>query len=379
MQIRIVGDYISHFGELWQRSLEDLILESIEGVLADAHKKVDLIPEDIEAIFLSNMASGLFNSQLHLGAMASGFFEHRPPAMHVEGACASGGLALVAAQLALQSRRYKTVLVIGVEKMTDVSTQEATQFLSTASSYIDEFGSTFPALYALVASAYMHKFSVTRDQLSSVSVKNHLHALTNPNAQFKKKVSLEQVNASSIVASPLRLLDCSAVSDGSSAVILSTNSKKEYSQFPHISGFGHGQDTISLAARSSLTSFDSTKRAAAQAYTQAKISPDQVTFAEVHDCFSIAELVAGEDLGFFKVGTAALATFQGKTTYGGKVVINPSGGLKACGHPVGATGVKQVAFLSHLLLQHRNKTVTHALAHNVGGSGATATVQIISL
>lgn len=367
MNIKVIGSYIGQFGELWDKSLTDLIKEGVKGVLADAQ----IIPSEIEAIFVANKAGGSFNEQRHLGALVSEQFSHFPPAMRVEGACASGGLAVVTAQQALLSGLYKTVLVLGVEKMTDVSSNQASAILATAASREKEYGSTFPALYAILADYHMHHYGTTREQLSSVVVKNHLHAFDNPKAQFHKKFTLEDVSNSVIVASPLRLLDCSPISDGVSAVILSSKKSKRKTQ---ILGFGHAQDTLALQDRQDLGKLVATQKAAEQAFIQAGLSQKDIQAIEVHDCFSIAEVLATEDLGFFAKGKAAKAIANGQTTYGGKLVVNPSGGLKACGHPVGATGVKQIAYLSSLIEAGQFNLT---LAHNVGGSGATAIVNIL--
>lgn len=367
MNIKVIGNYICKFGELWEKSLTDLIKEGVKGVLADA--QIDL--SQIEAIFVANKAGGSFNEQRHLGALVSEQFKHFPPAMRVEGACASGGLAVVAAQQALLSGLYKTVLVLGVEKMTDVSGSQASAILATAASREKEYGSTFPALYAILANYHMHRYGTTREQLSSVVVKNHLHAFSNPKAQFHKKFTLENVSNSTMVASPLRLLDCSPISDGVAAVILSSKKSARKTQ---VLGFGHGQDTLALQDRQDLGKLVATQKAAKQAFNQSALSQKDIQAIEVHDCFSIAEILAAEDLGFFAKGSAAAAIAENQATYGGQVVINPSGGLKACGHPVGATGVKQVAFLTSLI---ENGQFDRALAHNVGGSGATAVVNIL--
>lgn len=367
MNIKVIGNYVGKFGELWEQSLTDLIKEGVAGVLADAQIK----PESVEAIFVANKAGGSFNQQRHLGALVSEQFSHFPPAMRIEGACASGGLAILAAQQALLSGIYKTVLVLGVEKMTDVSSSETAAILATAASREKEYGSTFPALYAMLANYHMNRYGTTREQLSSVVVKNHLHAFDNSKAQFHKKFTLEEVSNSVLVSSPLRLLDCSPISDGVAAVILSSKSS---SRKTSILGFGHGQDTLALADRSDLGSLLATQKAAKQAFNRSSLNQKDIQAAEVHDCFSIAEILAAEDLGFFAKGQAATAIAAGKATYGGQLVINPSGGLKACGHPVGATGVKQIAFLASLIEAGKFDV---ALAHNVGGSGATAVVNIL--
>ncbi len=363
----ILGKHITKFGELWDRSLEDLLKEAVGGAVADAGVE----RSEIEAVFVANMAAGNFENQAHLGAMVSQMFDHFPPGMRIEGACASGSLALVAAQQAIMSGQYETVLVVGVEKMNDVTTADTTQILASAADVSSEVGSTFPGLYALFAGQYMREFGLNREQLSAVAVQNHGHGMDNPDAQFHKKFTIDQVSNSAKVADPLTMLDCSPITDGAAAVVLTKKSKKGKAQ---ILGFGHGQDSLDIASRKSFTELAATKRAVQQALKSSGVSLDKIELAEVHDCFTIAEIMAIEDLGFFPRGEAGQAVLDGETTYGGKVVVNPSGGLKACGHPVGATGVKQVAYLARMLESGEYKL---ALAHNVGGSGATAVVHIL--
>lgn len=370
MKISILSSHTTDFGELWEASLEGLLTEATLRAVEKAG--VDL--EDIQAVYVSNMAGGAFEGQLHLGAVASNLFPHQPPALRIEGACASGGLAMITAEQALLSGTYDTVLVVGVEKMTDVSASRATEILSGAASMSAEYGSTFPGLYALLAQAHMREFGTTREHLSAVSVKNHRHALQNPHAQFHKEISMEAVSSSALIANPLRLLDCSPLSDGASAVVLST--KKTNERHPYLKAFGHGMDALDLAQRKSLTSLNATRDASMQAFQNASLRPEDIPVLEVHDCFTIAELLALEDLGFYEPGKAGPATLAGETTLEGNAVVNLSGGLKGSGHPVGATGVKQIAFLSELL---RQRAYPRALAHNVGGSGATAVVHILEM
>lgn len=367
MTIAIAGTAITKFGELWDKSLTDLLTEASLGAVKNAR----LEKTDIDAIFVANMAGGSFNNQRHLNALASQLFPHFPPAVRVEAACASGGLALIAAQHALFSGRYKTVLVVGAEKMLDVSTTEATAVLATAADTTEEHGSTFPGLYALLAQMHMQQFGTTRSQLSSVAVKNHAHAAQSPFAQFKNPLTIDQVSRSPLVSDPLRLLDCSPLTDGAAAVVLTA---KSMAGKPIIAGFGQAQDSLSLADRKSLTELSATVQAARQAYQTAGLEPKNIQAAEVHDCFAIAEILAIEDLGFFKKGTGGRATQRGVTKLGSKLVVNPSGGLKGSGHPIGATGIKQVAYLAQRIEQQQFNL---GLAHNVGGSGATAAVHII--
>ncbi len=367
MNISIAGSHTTKVGELWDQGLRDLLKEVVNGAVNQA--EVD--PDQVEAVFVASKAPGEFNQQLHLNALVSQLFEHRPPAMRVEGACASGGLALIAAQQALLSGRYKTALVVGVEKMTDVDAAATTSILSMAADQLQEQGSTFPGLYAVLAQAHMAEFKTTREMLSAVAVKNHRHALKNPKAHFQREFTLEQVGRSPMIAEPLRLLDCSPISDGASAVVLTVRNLKNK---PRILSYGHAQDTLDLASRKSLTSLAATKKAAKQAYKNAGIKPGEIEAAEVHDCFTIAEILAVEDLGFFKKGEGGRAALEKKTTHEGKILINPSGGLKAFGHPIGATGIKQLAYIADLIEQEK---IELGLAHNVGGTGATAVVHIV--
>ena len=366
MKITILGEYITKFGELWDKSLRDLLNEAIVGALRNSRTN----REEIEAVFVGNMGSGVIENQLHLGALASSMFPHYPVGVTIEGACASGGVAMVAAEQGLLSGAYKTVMVVGVEKMTDISGREITEFLSGAADMERERDCTFPALNALLMRAHMEKYGTEREMLSAVSCKNHLHAMSNEEAQFHKKISVAEVNNSELVADPIRLLDCSPVSDGAAAVVMTTRKRKG----PKILGYGQGGDSLTLADRGSLFELEATETAARKCYKMAGLAPNDVQVAEVHDAFTIHEIMAIEDLGFFGMGEGGGATLSGMTTYGGKIVINPSGGLKACGHPVGATGVRQIAYLSRVIRSNKFKI---GLSQNIGGSGATVVVHII--
>lgn len=367
MQITIAGHYTTKVGELWNKGLVDLFQDAIRGSVENAgidHKQID-------QVFIASKAPGEFNNQLHLNALVSQLVGHYPPSMRVEGACASGGLALLAAEQAILSGHCQTALVVGAEKMTDTTPSDATRILSMAANHDSENGSTFPGLYALLAQTHMEKFKTSREMLSAVAVKNHKHALNNPLAQFHREFTLDQVSQSPLVADPLRLLDCSPISDGASAVILTSNKMKNKSK---ILGFGHAQDTLDLASRKDLVTLRATAQAAQKSYQMASVSPDQIQLAEVHDCFTVAEILAIEDLGFFKKGMGGLATLNNKTRLNGKVAINLSGGLKAFGHPIGATGIKQIAYVAQKIEDEGYKL---GLTHNVGGSGATAVVHIV--
>jgi len=374
MKVSITGTGITKFGELWDKSLLDLAFDAGN----EAIKESGLKKEQINALFVGNMLSAKFDSQGHLGPAVAQVLGLVSPAFHIEAACASGGLAIHLAAQAIEAGEYENVLVLGAEKMTDVSTAEAASGLMGAASEEErDAGLTFPGLYALMAQAYFAKYQVSQKDVAYASVKNHLHASLNENAQFGNKITVEQVLKSMEIANPLKLLDCSPISDGAAAVVLS---KKE-SKKPFISASSTKTDTLSLSQRKTLTEIIAAQEAAKSAYRSAGVSPNDIDLAEVHDCFSIAEVIAMEDLSFCKKGEGAKLIKTGKTTIGGKMPVNTSGGLKACGHPVGATGVKQVVEITRQLegrlTKRQVKNPKIGLTHNVGGTGATVVVNII--
>lgn len=374
--IAILGYSQTKFGELWDTSLSDLLRQASNIAI----KNSGLKPSDIDAIYISNMASGNYEFQMHLTSLVSSFFAHHPPAFRLEAACASGGLAVIGATHALQSRAYKNVLVVGAEKMTDVPTSTATKILAGAANVTNEYGSTFPGLYALLAKLYSSRYhlepDLLREALSIISSYAHDHAITNQYAQFRKAISASTISSSTLVADPLRVLDCSPLSDGAAALVLTLDpDKKTYPKLPHLVSAGHAQDTLDLASRSNLPHLTATKRAAELAFNQAKLNVKDISVLELHDCFTIAEILAIEDLGFLPYGTAA-KTLVKTGSYRQGLTINPSGGLKACGHPVGATGIKQIGFISSYL-QSAPKTAKYGLTQNVGGTGGTVIVHII--
>ncbi len=377
MNIYVTGAATTQFGELWGVSPRSLARGSVLPALKDA----DIEPKSVEALYVGNMLSGMLGGQEHLGAFFAEELGLRVPAFKVEGACASGGLALHSAVNSLLSGQYETVVVLGIEKMTDHKPEDvATALMGAGSEEERVAGATFPGLYAILARIHIKEFMTTEEQLAAVAVKNHYHASLNPNAQFHNTLTVEQVMKSSRIADPLKLLDCSPISDGAAAVVLS---RKKTPHAVLIAASVVATDTLGLAQRNSLTELAATREASRKAYTIAGITADDVDVAEVHDCFTIAEVLAMEDLGFFPKGKAAAAIIQGKTTIGDskRLVVNPSGGLKGCGHPVGATGVKQIVELVEQLRgtagARQVKGASVGLAHNVGGSGATAVIHIL--
>lgn len=360
-----------------------LAVQAVHGALSDA----GLEATDVEALFVGNMLSGMLGGQEHLGAFFAEELGLTVPAFKIEGACASGGLAVHNAVNSVLSGQYKTVAVLGVEKMTDHKPEDVATALMGAGNEGERLsGATFPGLYAILARAHMDAFGTTQEDLASVAVKNHYHASLNPNAQFHNTLTIEKVMKSSCVADPLKLLDCSPISDGAAAVIVTSDTKHvSKKKSVRVLASTVATDSLGLAQRKSLLELAATKRAGKNAFEKSGVSPNDIDVAEVHDCFTIAEILAMEDIGFYKKGNAATAIRRGETMLGKskRLVVNPSGGLKGCGHPVGATGVKQIAELVDQLRGRGNgKQVAGAksgLAHNVGGSGATAVVHILTI
>ena len=382
--VAVIGIGLTKFGELWEKSFRGLITEAGIKAIEDA----GISGREIDGIYVGSMSAGRFVGQEHVGALvadSAGLIG--VPSTRVESACASGGLAFRQAYLAVASGMHDMVVVGGVEKMTDVVSAEATNTLATAADQEWEsfFGVTFPALYALIATRHMHEYGTTREQLAQVAVKNHANGVLNPNAHFKRKITLEDVLNSSPVAYPLRLLDCSPVSDGAAAVILCPlkDAKKYTDKIVKIRASGQASDTLALHSREDICTFKSTVLASKMAYKQAKIRSKDVDVAEVHDCFTIAEILAIEDLGFFRKGEGGKAVEEGLTEMDGTIPVNTSGGLKAKGHPVGATGVAQIA---EIVMQLRGeadkrqvKDAEIGLTHNIGGSGASCVVHILEV
>ena len=378
MKVTVAGCGITKFGELWNKSLLDLAQEAAQSALKDA--KVD--PEKIDAVFVGNMLASALHGQNHLGPTVTSLLNLNCPAYSVESACASGGIATNLAYQTLISKKYQNVLVLGVEKMTDSpNSQVALGLMGAASEEERRAGLTFPGLYALLTNVHMQKYKTTRKQLSAVAVKNHHNGKLNPIAQYQSEISLEKAMASQEIASPLNLFDCSPISDGAAAVVLSAQSDST-SQVT-ITASETATDHVAISQRNSQTELLATKIAGRKAYKEANINPAKINLAEVHDCFTIAEIMAIEDLGFCEKGQGGKFTEKGATALSGKIPVNTSGGLKACGHPVGATGVKQIIEITHQLQQKANKRQIKGakvgLAHNVGGSGATAVVHILQI
>ncbi|WP_456472144.1 thiolase domain-containing protein [Methanocaldococcus sp.] len=385
--VAIIGYGQTKFGELWERSFRSLIVEA--GVKAVESAGID--GKDIDEMYIGNMSAGLFVGQEHVASLIVDEAGLNPiPCTRVEAACASGSLALRQAILNIASGNSDIILVGGVEKMTDVV--DPTKAISSASDQEWEalFGATFPSLYAMMANRYMYEYNLTLEELSMWSVIMHEHASKNKYAQFPFKVSLEQVLNSFPVAEPLRLLHCSPVSDGAAALILCEAEKaKEFvseDEIIYIRASTQASDTIALHSREKITELKAAKIAGEKAFKMAKIKPEDIDVAEVHDCFAINGLILLEDLGFCKKGEA------GKIVYNKEIsldtdglVVNPSGGLKAAGHALGATGIRQVGEIYWQLkgdkeVKDRQVEIKngYGLTANVGGTGGTVCVHILS-
>lgn len=382
--VAVIGIGLTKFGELWDKSFRQLIAEAGSRAILDS----GISGGDIDAMYVGSMSSGRFVGQEHIGALvadAAGFSHLHIPSTRVEGACASGSLAVREGYLSIASGINDVVVVGGIEKMNDVSGVAATETLATAADQEWEsfFGVTFPGLYAMIARRHMHEYGTTKKQLAQVAVKNHYNGARNPNAQYQTEIKLETVLNATMVADPLGLFDCSPVTDGAASIVLCAAEKaKKFCSSPvKIIGSGQGSDTLTLHGRDDICTLESTVHAAKMAYKQANITPKDIDLAEVHDCFTIAEICAIEDLGFVKKGEGGKAIENKITTLDGEIPINTSGGLKAKGHPVGATGVAQIVEIVEQLRgkagDRQVKNAKIGLTQNVGGSGATAVVHIL--
>ncbi|EJG08304.1 MAG: thiolase domain-containing protein [Methanofollis liminatans] len=381
--VAVIGVGCTNFGEWWDRSFRNLFVEAGVMAIEDAN----LAGEQIDAMYVGNMSAGRFIEQEHIGALIadySGLATENIPSTRVEAACASGGLAFREAVIAVASGMANIAVAAGVEKMTDVDTSLSTDALAAAADREWEgfVGATFPGLYAMIATDYMHRYPLTREQLAQVAIKNHYNGARNPIAQFQKEITLDTVLNSTMVADPLRLFDCSPITDGAAAVVVAPlEMAKKFTDTPiKVLATAQASDTIALHDRRDISTLDATVAAGNRAFKMAGLERKDIDFVEVHDCFTIAEICAIEDLGFCKKGEAGRLTAEGYTALDGNLPVNTSGGLKACGHPVGATGIKQVY---EAVLQLRGDAGKRQVAgaeigmtQNVGGTGATVAAHI---
>lgn len=380
--VAVIGIGKTAFGAFPDRDLRSLAVEAIGHSIADA----SLSPAAVQAFYLGNFAGPSFVGQNHLApyvGTAAGF--ETIPCTRIEDACASSGSAFFHAWQSVTAGIYDVVVVAGVEKMTSQTTPRVTEILAGAGDMSGEgrAGATFPALFAMIAQRHMHQYGTTREQLAAVAVKNHANGAKNPLAHMRKVITLEQALVGRPIAEPLTVYDCSLISDGAAALVLVPLEHASRYTVRHVRVLGVAQtsDHVALDSKDDITCFPAVKSAGERAYAMAGLGPENIELAELHDCFTIAEIIASEDLGFVEKGSGGPFAAAGCSTIDGRLPINTSGGLKSKGHPVGATGVGQICDLTMQIRgdagdrQVRRHRV--GLAQNLGGSGATCVVTIL--
>lgn len=381
--VAVIGIGKTPFGAFPDRDLRSLAVEAGEKCLRDARVE----PGQVESFYLGNFAGPAFVGQNHLAPYVSNALGIRDvPATRIEAACASSGSAFFHAWTEVAAGVFDLVMVVGVEKMTSQPTARVSQILAEAGDCSGEMkaGSTFASLFAMIARRHMHDFGTRKEHLAAVAVKNHAAGALNPDAHMRKCITLEQAMAAKPIAEPLNLYDCSLISDGAAAVLLAPLERApEFTDRPvRVLGVAQASDYVALDQKPDITTFPAVRRAGEKAYTMAGVKPSAIQFAELHDCFTIAEIIATEDLGFVARGHGGPYAFEGCTSLHGARPVNTSGGLKAKGHPVGATGAAQIC---DLVLQIRGQAGERqlkrhelGLAENLGGSGATCVVTILA-
>ncbi len=381
--VGIIGIGQGKFGIRSDASLRELAFEAVQACLEDAELPLD----EVESMVVS-IASDELSLALQPSAQVTDYLGFYPkPSFRVEGACASGSMAVRTGWMNVASGLADLVLVVGAEKMTEAPTPEVTEVLGRAGDFLWEypFGMTFPGYYAMIARAHMAKYGTTEEQLASVAVKNHYYGSMNPYAHMRKEITLDKAMNSFVVADPLKLYDCCLISDGAAAILLASEDwTREAAKSPvWIRGLGLGTGSLSLAHRTDLTTLEATVEAATQAYDMAGVAPKDVDVAVVHDCFTIAEIVAYEDLGFCPKGEGGRWAEDKRTYIGGEIAVNVDGGLKSKGHPVGTTGVSMAVEITKQLRGEAEvgRQVDGArigLSHNVGGNGQHSAVHVFS-
>ena len=381
-QVAVVGIGKTAFGAFPDRDLRSLAVEAGQKALENARAK----SSQVEAFYLGNFAGPSFVGQNHLAPyVAAGMGITGIPATRFEAACASSGAAFFHAVSAVAAELYDVILVTGVEKMTSQPTPKVTEILAGAGDLCGEVraGATFPALFAMIARRHMYQYGTTREQMAAVAVKNHANGAKNPLAHMRKVITMEQALNGKPISEPLTVYDCSLISDGAAAVLIVPFERaSEFTDKPvRVLGISQASDNVALDEKEDITTLRAVKISAEKAYKMAGMKPDDIQFAEVHDCFTIAEIVAIEDLGFVKKGEGGPYSLAGKTCIQGERPVNTSGGLKAKGHPVGATGVGQICDVVQQIRgeadERQVKRNSVGLAQNLGGSGATSVVTIL--
>ncbi|EMA37227.1 thiolase domain-containing protein [Halobiforma nitratireducens] len=382
MTVQIAGVASTQFGEHPSSSTRELFTDAALAALADA----SLSPGDIEELYAGNFIGDLIDDQAHVGAMLADYVgARRAASMRTESACASASSAARCGVHAIEAGNADVALVGGVEMMHASGIQEVTDALANAADneYENAAGLTFPGIYALMAQVYMDEFGVGHEELAAVAVKNYENGTANPIAQRQEETDVESVLESPPVAAPLHLQDCCPVTDGASAAVLVSEEYAEDRGLEtevSVAGSGQASDSLALQDRPDLARTRAAERAAEDAYERAGVSPEDVDVVELHDCFTIAEILAVESLGFFERGEGARGAVDGETAVDGRIPVNTSGGLLAKGHPVGATGVAQIVEITKQLEgRHPNQVADPriGLSHTVGGSGASCVVTVL--
>ncbi len=378
-KVCVLGAGSTKYGKL-NDSIADITTQASVMAIEDA----GIDPKEVKAAYISNVF-GVADKQVHLGpVLMSNLGISDRPSLSIESACGSGSVSFREAYANVAAGFYDCLVVTGVEKVTHTGTEWTTTYFTYCSDFFYEgqSGASFPGLFASMARAYLTEFDATEEDLARVAVKNHKNGMLNPKAHLQKEITLDDVMNSPVVASPLKLYDCCPFSDGASSVILCSEkfAREQGGSYVEVIGSGRGGSPAALQGRDRLTTIPSTKIAAEAAYKMAGITPEDIDFAEVHDCFTIAEVVDTEDLGFFEKGTGFQAVREGKTDLNSDISINPSGGLKSKGHPIGATGVGQVVEVyDQLTGRAGRRTVKDArigLTHNFGATGASCAVHL---
>src|SRR5580693_1393649 len=380
--VAVIGIGKTAFGAFADRDLRSLAVEAGRKAMENAH----VSPSQVEAFYLGNFAGPSFVGQNHLAPYIAGAMGITGvPATRFEAACASSGSAFFHAVSGVASGLYDLVMVVGVEKMTSQPTPRVTEILASAGDCSGEIraGSTFPSLFAMIARRHMHEFGTRREHLAAVALKNHANGALNPDAHLRKVITLDQALAGKPVADPLTLYDCSLISDGAAAVIVAPADRaREFTGKPaRVLGIAQASDALALDEKADITTFPAVKAASRKAYRMTGVGPADVQFGELHDCFTIAEIIALEDLGFVPRGQGGPCSAAGYTARDGGKPMNASGGLKSKGHPVGATGVAQICDVVQQIRGEagERQLARHSLglAQNLGGSGATCVVSIL--
>jgi acetyl-CoA acetyltransferase len=378
-RVAVIGVGVTKFGK-HDRSSAELFAEAAVDALADA----ELPPSAVQALYYGNVVGGETERQLHMGPQAASVLGiPTVPTTRVETACASSHAAFRHAVMEIAAGVSDVVLVGGAERVLNVPTEDSTTYFAYASDarWEQSLGLTFPGVFALIARAHMARHGTTEAQMAAVAVKNHRHGVLNPKAQFRKEITVEQVLSSARVADPLKLYDCCPFTDGGAALVLASEEvARNRPRAVSVLASAAASDAMLLHDKRDLARVPATERAAAAAYRQAGLGPESVDVVELHDCFTIAEIVATEGLGLFEPGMGGVAAERGWTSLGGKIPVNPSGGLKAKGHPIGATGAAQIAeIVTQLRGEAGPRQVDGArtgLTHTLGGNTATVLVSL---